>query len=783
MLLGNYIKVAFRNILRYKGYAFINVAGLAIGMACCILIMVWVQYQFSYDRFHKNIDDLYWVPVWYTLAGDAQPTPGTPPALGPALKADFPEVTEAARYCGPIEILTGHGDSQFRERISAVEPSFFRMFTFPLVKGDSLTPLSDPNSIVVSEEIAEKYFGGDNPIGQTIVLDSRYQFRVTAVMKTPPPNSTFQPRILVPFSFIAERYGKEYIETWYNCSFYTFAQLREGTNYRAVNDKLLPRIRQSDATTNLEPFLYPFARVHLYSFDRPGGLIGTMMLFSVIAGIILVIASINFVNLMTARSGQRAREVGMRKVVGASRSNLVKQFYLESFFYVVTAGLVAVVLVELLLPFVRSLTGDPVSFDLIGQPILLLGTIAVIVATGILSGLYPALLLSRVLPVKVLKGSSLGRNRRSTLRRGLVIVQFTASMILIVSAMVAFRQYGYLVDKDLGFNKEQMVVLPLNDEVDFDRLKDELLQRPNIQHVTRSTHSPSGIYWNGEGWDWDGKDPAVDPFVTYVGIDNDFLETFQAAMVDGRFFSPTSPSGAANEIIINEAFAEQVGSESVVGRQLCHEGSCFTVIGIIRNFHFWPADRSIGPLVVYFEPTERQWSLFARIDAGDVSVTLQYMKEVWEKHCTSYPFAYHFLDEEFKDMYTGYEGLNNMLFSFSALAIMISGMGLVGLASFTAEQRTKEIGIRKVLGASVCGILRLLSREALMLVLIAAGLAIPVAYLVMNHWLQQFPYRTDLNPWIFIFAAVGLMVIGFVCVAYQALKAATANPVESLKYE
>jgi len=777
------MKVALRNILRYKGYAFINVAGLGIGMACCILIMAWVLYQFSFDRFHKNIDNLYWVPVLYSLGGEDQPTPGSPPALGPALKADFPEVTEAARYCGPLEILAGYGDTQFRERISAVDPSFFRMFTFPLMTGDSLTPLSDPNSMVVSEEIAEKYFGGDNPIGRTIVLDSRYQFRVTAVMKTPPPNSTFQPRILVPFSFIAERYGKEYIETWYNCSFYTFAQLREGADYKEVNRRLVPRIRQSDPTTNLEPFLYPLARVHLHVFDRPGGLIGAVTLFSIIAGIILVIASINFVNLMTARSGQRVREVGMRKVVGASRGDLVKQFYFESFVHVAVAGFIAVVLAELLLPFVRSLTGDSVSLDTVGQPILILGAIAVAAMTGILSGAYPALLLSRVLPVKVLKGSTLGKNRRSTLRRGLVVIQFTTSIILIIGAIVAYRQYGYLVHKDLGFNREQMVVLPLNDEVDFDRLKHELLQRPQIQQVTRSTHSPSGIYWNGEGWDWAGRDPAVEPFVTYVGVDNDFLVTFQVPLVEGRFFSPTSPGGAANEIVINEAFAERIGGESAIGRQLCHEGACFTVIGVIRDFHFMPADRSIGPLVVYFEPTGRQWSLFARIGGADVDVTLQYMKEVWERNCASYPFAHHFLDEEFDDMYAGYNGLNHMLYTFSVLAIIISGMGLFGLASFTTEQRTKEIGIRKVLGASVSGIIRLLSKESFFLVLIAGGLAIPAAYLVMNNWLQQFPYRTDLSPWIFIFAAAGLMVVGFMCVAFQAMKAAAANPVDSLKYE
>ena len=787
-MIRNYLTIALRNLPRTKGYSFINIAGLAIGMACCILIMLWVQYQFSYDGFHKNIKNLYWVPVWEKLNGATSTSYQAPPALGPALKEEFPEIANAARILRFGDQFVKYGERQTAEDVRAVDPSFLEMFTFPLIKGDPQTALSEPRSMVISEEIAQKCFGTDEPIGKTLTMtiNTPYDFRVTGVMKRIPANSTLRPQILIPLSFAGEFESKEWMTTWTNLQFYTYAQLRDGVDYTEVSKKISERIKQTHPESAL-PYLIPFSGIHLVLPSGSGDKMGQVVLFCIIAGIILIIASINFVNLMTARASKRTKEIGIRKVSGACRSDLIKQFYFESLLHAAMAGILAFVVVELLLPVVRDLTGSPITLDLIGNPIVLLGWIAIIVLTGILAGTYPALMLSAFLPAKVLKGSQAVGSRRPMLRRALVVVQFAASMILILGTVGIYRQHGFLENKDLGFNKEQVVVLPLTDKISFDLLKGELSRNQGVQYVTRATSSLSGIYQNGTGFTWQGKDPQLDPEVSFLSVDADYLETFQIRMTEGQFFSDRPTGSVDDRIIINESFARLLGGETVVGRTISNDGFNFTVVGVAKDFYFKPLTRETGPLMMLYKWSpgngKPRWTLYARINLDDVNSTLNYVSSVWKKYDPDSPLEYHFFADEFKDMYSEFEGLGSILLYFSALAIIISGLGLFGLTSYMSEQRTKEIGVRKVLGSSMKGIVWLLTKESFMLIALANCIAIPAAYFGLERWLQRFPYRVDVNPVMFILPIIGLVVIAFISVGFQAFKAAKANPVDSLKYE
>jgi putative ABC transport system permease protein len=782
-VLKHHLKFAIRNLIRDKGYSLINIAGLAIGMAVCILILLWARYQFTYNKFHENIDELYWVATWYQLGDAVSPIMGSPPALAPALSDDYPEIVNATRYYR-YSGLVKHEEKHFREAIKMVDPCFLEMFTFSLVKGDSQSALSQPYSLVITEKTAEKYFGDEDPVGKTLRVDNKCDFTVTGVAENLPSNSTLGFDFLAPISNAYELGGNA-IDTWYNCSFYSMVQLSKGADYRAVSQKIKSRVKQSKEDSNLEPFLFPFSKIVLYSISGEGGYIETVKTFVLLALLILIIAIINFVNLMTARSGRRAKEVGVRKVVGATRGELARQFFGESIIYAIVAGIIAVLLVELFLPPFASLMGQSLSLDLFSAVTVSLVVISTAILTGILSGSYPALLLSSFTPARVLKGSDGSEKRRSWFRRILVVCQFAVSIVLIVSTAVIYRQHGHMEHKKLGFNRENLVYVPIHEKLqrNFETVKGQLLQDPYIFSVTKSTHSPSAVYWNGQNWDWEGRDPNTNPLVTYLGAGYDFLKTFGMEMAEGEFFSPEISGSRKDAVVINESFAKVMGFDSPVGKRLSHDGGDYTVLGVVRDFHFKPVRERVGPLVMYFEPEFPQWNLFLRIDPQHTEETLDYLGTVWNRVSPDYPFEYHFLEDDYKYLYYGEKVAGGILLYFAGLAIVISCMGLFGLACFMSERRTKEIGIRKVLGATVSCIVKLLSREFLILVLIANLIAAPVAYFLMKSWLQNYPYRVDLNAVLFVLVAALALVIATVTVSYQAVRAALANPVETLRYE
>jgi putative ABC transport system permease protein len=783
-MLKHHIKIAIRNLIRGRGYSFLNIAGLGIGMGVFIIILLWARYQFTYDRFHENIDQLYLVPVWYQLGSEVHPTIGSPPALGPALKADYPEIVNATRYYRR-SVLVKHEENHFTETIKMVDPSFLEMFTFPLVKGDPRTALSDLHSVIITQKTALKYFGDEDPMGKILRIDNECDVTVTGVAQDIPTNSTLQFEFLMPVGLAEVLSRIPRIDTWYNCSFFTMAQLQKDADYGKVSEKIKSRAKQSKEDSNLEPYLFPLSKLHLHWISGEGGYIDTVKRFILIGLLILGIAIINFVNLMTARSGKRAREVGLRKVVGASRRELIGQFFGESIMHAVIAGIIGLLLVELLLAPFGSLMGESLSLDLFNDVTVIMGVISIAIVTGILAGSYPALLLSRFKPVKTLKGAEGGEGKRPWPRRILVVCQFAVSLVLIISTLVIYQQHNYMENKDVGFDRENIVYLPMYGEVqrNFEAMKARILQNPYFLTATRSTDSPSGIYWNGEDWEWEGRDPNTNPLVTYLGVGYDYLETFGMEMAEGEFYSPETTGGRPRTVVINQAFARIMGFQSPVGERLWKDTLSLTILGVVKDFHFKPVDRKVEPLMISFDPPYSNWNMFAKIDPQHTKEAIDYLGTVWGEFGTGYPFEYHFLNDDFERFYYGERVTRDTLLYFAIIAIAISCMGLFGLACFMAERRTKEIGIRKVLGATVSGIARLLSKEFVVLVLAANLIAAPVAYYLMANWLQSYPYRVDMNAALFIIAAALTLLITIATVSYQAVKAALANPVETLRYE
>ncbi len=473
-------------------------------------------------------------------------------------------------------------------------------------------------------------------------------------------------------------------------------------------------------------------------------------------------------------------------MVGANRGELIRQFYFESIFHAFLAAVLAIGLVEVLLPTFRTLMNESgIRMEYFNNPTILLGIIVIAILTGVLSGSYPALLLSAFKPVRILKGAARIEISRSWFRRVLVVFQFAISIILIVSTIVIYQQHVFMKNKDLGFDKEQLIYFPLNDRVcdSYEGLKTELLQNPNIISVTRSSHSPSGIYWNGWGWDWEGRDPDDDPLITYLGVGNDYLETFGMEMAQGEFYTMDMMGRETDGIVINEAFAELTELDPIIGQRLSYDGENYRVMGVVKDFHYKPVTGSIGPLLMIPEPTRRHWYLFARIHSENVLETIEFMTKKWKEFSPDFPFEYYFLDEDYEYFYWSEKATSNTLRFFAILAVFISCLGLFGLSAFAAEQRTKEIGIRKVLGATVTNIIKLLSREFLLLVLVANVIALPIASYLMKDWLQGYAYRADLNVGLFVLAGFGALIIALFTVSFQAIKAALSDPVKSLRYE
>jgi putative ABC transport system permease protein len=808
----NYFKVAWRNIVRHKGYSFLNIIGLAVGMACALFILFWIQDELSFDRFHANAGTLYRVEQDQATGQGKFHVNVTPFPLGPALKAEIPEIKESTRAARPGDLLVRFGENAFFEsRVIAVDPQIFQMFTFPLVKGDPATSLGRPGSLVISEDMAKKYFGNTEPMGKNVTINNTHAFTVTGVMKNVPLNSSLSFDMLVPFDFV-KTLG-QYNDSMGQNDIVTFVQLHPQsdavtagekitklvTNRIVVeigNDPELQKQMQNDPALRKrfenyrgpDFMLMPLVDLKLFAyfgFSRNSPGIQYIYTFGIIALFVLLIACINFMNLATARSANRAREVGLRKVVGAQRQGLISQFYGESILTAFLAGVVAFVLVLLLLPAFNTLSGKMLTWQALLNMKFMFGALAVTLFTGIVAGSYPALFLSSFQPAKVLKGARSGGAKSALFRKVLVIIQFSMSILLLIGMGVVTRQIDYMRNKKLGYDKEQLIYLPLRGETysSYATLKEQLLRNPRLVHVTATHQEPTSIGSNGGGADWDGKDPNQKYLIGYAAVDFDYPETLKIGMAAGRTFSRNFATDSGRAWMVNEEVIKLMGIDpaAAVGKRF-KWGVEGTIVGVMKNFHYQSVRNAIEPLAVIIIPEEFRFAI-VRLKAGEIPASLADVKKTWQRVFPQYPCEYRFFDEDFGQMYQDDERMGSLLKVFAGMAIIIACLGLFGLASYTAEQRTKEIGVRKFLGASSPGIVLLLTKEFAKWVVMANLLAWPCAYFLMKNWLQGFAYRSALAWWLFALSGTGTLIIALLTVSFQAARAARQNPVESLRYE
>ena len=795
----SYLKVFFRNIQRYKIYSFINVTGLAIGMACCILIVVYIINELSYDRYHEKTNQIYRVGVYMDLGGRSLRAAISNHPVGHFLRREYPEVLDAVRFRRYLyRTLVEYEEARFfEENIFFADDSVFNVFSFPMVKGDPKSALVNPFSIVVTEDMAKKYFGEKDPVGKVIRLDNHSDFTVTGVMKNIPRNSHFTFDMLCSFeTFYVNNQGQR--EKWLgDLDNYTYLLLRDNFDPRqleqkfpAIVDKHLGPILKA-LGGEFEFFLQPLTSIHLYS-NLEGEISGNsdiayVYIFAAIAGFILLIACINFMNLSTARSANRAKEVGMRKVLGAHKKKLIIQFLGESLFYSFISLIIAFVFVELALPLFQSLSGRELSSNYAQLPWLILGFIGLTFFVGLSAGSYPALILSSFKPANILKGSLRTGAADSRFRSVLVVVQFSISIVLIVGTVVIFSQINYMKNRRLGFDKEHIVILPILDgsiRRSIDTIKEELKRQAGISIVSVSSHVPShGTRHQAflpEGYTLDQSQ-----MMGAVSIDHDYIPTMGIDIIAGRNFSPEFSTDSGRSILINEAAVRKFGWDDPLGKtivELTGNGIKKTVIGVVRDFHMVSLRNVIEPL--YIENDSNRFGYVSiRLQPGNIPRTMGLLENKWKEIDPTRTFDYSFLDESFDSQYRAEESLSRIFTNFSLLAIIIACLGLFGLTSFLVEQRTKEIGIRKVLGASVSDIALLLSREFFKWLLVANIIAWPVAYYAMNKWLQSFAYRITLGPGVFFLAALMALLIAVFTVSYQSIKAALANPISALRYE
>ncbi len=803
-MLKNYLKIALRNSLKYKSYSLINIFGLAAGMACCLLILLYLQDELTFDAFHAKRDRIYRVnKTVVEESGEVTHTAEMPGNFAPTLVQDFPEVESAVRL-RPWwnEMLVSFGEKKLKiDHVVFTDSTFFQIFDFELVAGDRQRVLREPLTAVITEEVAQQFFGEVDPIGKVLEGLFDMPLTVTGIAKKPPVHSHIQFNILISWatstnSAYADRFS--WMNRWITQTAFTYALLAPGADPQALAAKFPAFMQRYMArwADKYFPYLQPLSDVHLKAANIPlqfqmninAGNIQTVYILSFIAILILVIACINYMNLSTARATRRAQEVGLRKVVGAEKRQLILQFIGESFLLALIALALAAVLVELCLPTFSRLTQRQLVFEPTENLLLLVGMFGVTMLVGLAAGSYPAFILSSFQPAVVLKGAKASRLQGALSRRALVVAQFFFSVLLIIATLVVYQQRQYMRAKNLGFQKEHVVMIDIPSSTiraQVQAFKNELLRHPNIRAAALASGGPAigamGFDVLPEGL---SRSFGTRFAVPTIGVDFDFAKTYGLEIADGRNFDLNFPTDSS-ATLINETLAKQLGWDSPIGKHLAlgtDNPVDLTVIGVVKDFHIRSVHQKIEPVLLYI--TSQRFNHFGvKLSGHDVAGTLQFIAETWRRFEDKHPFEYKFLDETFEKYYLAEERLTQTLGIFSALAIGIACLGLFGLAAFTAEQRTKEIGIRKVLGASVSGIIALLSKDFVKLVLLANFIAWPVAYFAMSKWLQNFAYRIDLGWWVFALAGLAALFIALLTVSVQAVKAALANPVNSLRYE
>ena len=808
----NYLKIAWRNLMKFKVISFINLFGLTVGLTCCLLITIYIVNELSYDRYNKNGQNIYRLTRSFNNSEGvvSLKLSTVSPPFGYYFPTDFPEIRKMTR-------LLNNGTTPFKYKDKLInEPNvyfadeyLFDVFTLDVVKGNPHTALKDPFSIMLSEESARKYFGNEDPMNKMLKVNNQFEVKVTGVFKRFPANSHLHPDILVSFNTLNDPnvYGLENMRTnWGNNSFFTFLLLPEHydinrmiAQFPAFLDRRMDHKNYNGQLPSKfnKLGLQKLTDIHLYSHTdyeaEPNGDIKRVYIFSIIGLFILIIACINYMNLSTARSALRAREIGIRKVIGARKKEIVAQFLSESVLLSWAAIIISIVLLYLALPWLNTLSKQDLSIDILLKWQILVPLFLAPFAVGILSGIYPALFMSSFQPVKTLKGLFKAGGNDISFRKVLVVIQFSISIVLIVTTIIVFQQLRYMQQTSLGYDKEHIITIPYYNEINtpYESFRNELLQNHDIRNVARSSRIPTGRLLDNMGasaYIGDSLRP-VTADIKYVATDYDFIPTYGIHVVAGRNFSRSYGMDTTN-FILNEAAVSAVGwknPQDAVGKDFKYGPAAGKIIGVIGDFHFESLHQKIVPIILINPATSANQSFFnsfsVKVSGNNVNATIAGIEKTWKRYLPELPFQYTFLDENFAQLYDSEQRQGTIFTTFACIAIFIACLGLFGLSAFTISQRIKEIGVRIVLGAKVNSIVGLLSKDFLKLVLIAAVIAFPVAWYAMTHWLEDFAYRISIHWWVFVLAAGMALVVALVTVGYHAFRAALANPVKSLRSE
>jgi putative ABC transport system permease protein len=807
-MIKNYFKTAFRSLLKNKFYTGINIIGLAVGLATCLTILLYVLDDLNYDKFNSKADRIYRLNYEIKFGQNYGVAAQSPAPMGPEIVKEFPQVEQYTRLRWYGGFLAKKGENNVQEgRVAYADSTLFDVFTLPVIEGNAKTALTEPHSMVITETIAKKYFNATAVVGKTLTINNKDVYKITAVIKDIPRQSHFQFDFFLPFAENPDSRDDDWLSQNYN----TYILLRKGANpdaltpqINAMNDRHIGPELQNVIHLSLESFktgggfvkisLVPLLDIHLHSnLDGElytNGSIQFIYIFSSIAVLILLIACVNFMNLATARSANRAREVGVRKVLGSLRRDLIEQFLTESVLISCIALVLAIGIAFLMLPYFNQLAQKQIQVGALFQPGMLLSLLVLMFVVGLLAGSYPAFVLSAFKPVEVLKAKVASGLKGSWLKNSLVVFQFVISIILIVSTLVIYSQLGYIRNRDIGFNRKQVLIINGTGALGnrADAFKDGVMQISGVQAITASGYLPTNFARNNNAFFTSptfGQSSSVS--MQDWGVDENYIPTLGIQLEQGRNFSSQFPTDSG-AVIINEAAAKLIGKRDLINKPLYQfmdiqtkKVRVYHIIGVMKNFNFSTLRDAVSPLGLVLE--KANWAISVRYDASDEAAVVDAIRNKWRSFVPGEPFDYAFMDDQFNDLYNGEKQTGQIFSTFSILAILIASLGLFGLVTYAAAQRTREIGIRKVLGATVAGIVAMITKDFLKLVLIASLIALPFSWWAMNKWLQGFAYRIAIGWWIFVIAAIAAVVIALVTVSYQSIRAALANPVKSLRSE
>lgn len=787
----NYLAVALRNILRNKMFSVVNILGLAFGMGSALLIFLWINDEMGVDKFHADADRIYRVMENQKYTdGRLFTFASTPGPMAPFIKDKYPEITLASRFTWPVNELFQYEDKAFFDEGRWVDQDFLQIFSFKVLSGNIETALKDKSSMVITKKMAEKYFGKEDAVGKVLLMNTKDSFTIRAVLDDLPKNSSIQFQYLLPFELFFDK-NKEWIDQWGNNNIRTFVQLEKGTHIDDFNAKFKHEVKEHNKDTNVELFVYSFADSYLYGdFEngvQSGGRIEYVRIFFIVAVFILVIACINFMNLATAQASKRAKEVGLRKVIGAFPQQLFRQFMGESFLTVLLSSVIALILVFFIIPAFNELTGKELGLFLLDFKIGII-FLVVLLFTSFLAGSYPAFFISGYKPVEVLKGQLKSGNAASLFRKVLVVMQFSFSIILIVSTVVVYRQMNYMENREIGFDRNNVFYMWMQADMGdkFETIRLQLLSEPNIESVTASSQLPIDIGNSTSGVDWQGKDPAERILFTNLTVDYDFIQMMKMTMAEGRAFDRNQVNDSVN-YIVNEKAASKFGfTAGTADQELTMWGRKGKIVGVVKDFNFGSLHNPIEPLILRIPRGNfgNEYNcLLIRVRPGKNAEALKAAEAVWKQYASVYPFRYSFLNQDWENFYKA-EGQRGKVFnSLAFLSIFISCLGLFGLSAFSAERRTKELGIRKVLGASRTGLVGLMGKEFAVLVVIAALVGCPIGWYLMNEWLTSFAFHIEVGWMSLLAASAACLAVSMFTVAYHSLKVSATNPANALRYE